>query len=663
MENVERQKPKVGVFVCHCGTNIAGSVDVPEVVEFASKLPDVAFATEYKYVCSDPGQALIRDSVKEHHLNRVVVASCSPRMHEPTFRKTVEAEGLNPYLLEMTNIREQCSWVHMHDPKKATEKAKALVASAVAKARLLEPLTPMKFEVTPAVLVVGGGIAGIQASLDLADKGFMVYLVEKAPSIGGHMAQLDKTFPTLDCSACILTPKMVDIVNHPNINLMTYSEIKSIDGFIGNFKVKIVKKARYINEALCTGCGTCAEKCPVKGIPNEFDLGLGERKATYIPFPQAVPLKYTIDEDNCLHFTKGVCGVCAKFCPVDAIDFDQKDEEIEFEVGTIIVATGYDLFDSSLKSEYGYDIYKDVITNLEFERLVNAAGPTSGRLICPSDGKEPERIAFVQCIGSRDELTNPYCSRICCMASIKHAHQIKEKNPNAQVYIFYIDLRAFGKGYEEFFWRVQEEGVNFVRGKIAEVFKKPESEKLTVLFEDTLLSQVREMEFDMVVLAAGLIQRTEAEQIQKILKLSLGPDRFFLEAHPKLRPVETHIAGVYLCGCAQGPKDIPDTVAQASAAASQASIPLAKGVITAEPTIANVDEDICCACRVCESVCSYGAIEVDKTVEDGKAKVNEALCVGCGSCAAGCPTRAITMRGFTREQIISQLNALMLEAQ
>jgi heterodisulfide reductase subunit A len=660
-ERLEDQEPRIGVFVCHCGTNIAGSVDIQKVVESASKLPGVVFATDYKYVCSDPGQTLIRDSMREHKLNRVVVASCSPRMHEPTFRKTVEAEGLNPYLLEMTNIREQCSWVHMHDPEKATKKAKALVASAVAKSRLLEPLVPMKFTVTPAVLVVGGGIAGIQASLDLAEKGFRVYLVEKTSSIGGHMAQLDKTFPTLDCSACILTPKMVDVVQHPNITLLTYSEIKSITGFIGNFKVNVVRKARYINEALCTGCGTCAEKCPVKGVPNEFDLGLGERKAAYVPFPQAVPLIYTIDEQSCLHFTKGICGVCAKFCPVNAVDFDQKDREIEFEVGTIIIATGFDLFDSNLKPEYGYSNYKDVITNLEFERLVNAAGPTSGKLLRPSDGKEPEKIAFIQCIGSRDVLTNPWCSRICCMASIKHAHQIKEKKPNAQVSIFYIDLRAFGKGYEEFFWRTQEEGVNFIRGKVAEIFQKTESDKLTVIFEDTLMSQVKEMEFDMVVLAAGLVQRGEAEHIQKILKLSFSPDKFFLEAHPKLRPVETHIAGVYLCGCAQGPKDIPDTVAQASAAASQASIPLAKGEVVAEPTIAYVDEDVCCGCKVCESVCAYGAIEVEETEEDGKSKVNEALCVGCGSCAAACPARAITMRGFTREQIMSQLEALLTQ--
>ena len=657
------QEIRIGVFICHCGTNIANTIDVKKVAEYASKLPEVTFASDERYVCSEPGQALIRDSIKKHNLNKVVIASCSPRMHEPTFRKTLEAAGLNSSLLEMVNIREQCSWVHMHEPKKATEKAKALVASAIAKAGLLEPLYPLKFKVTPSTLVVGAGIAGIQASLDLANKGFKVYLVERAPSIGGHMAQLDKTFPTLDCSACILTPKMVDVPRHPNINLLSYSEVKSVDGFIGNFKVVITKKARYINEVKCTSCGVCAEKCPVKNIPSEFNLGLGKRAATYVPFPQAVPPTYTIDKENCLWFTKGVCRVCEKVCPANAVDFSQEEQEIQVDVGTIIIATGYDLFDVKQKPEYGYEMYKDVISSLEFERLLSAAGPTGGKLVRPSNGIEPRKIAFIQCVGSRDVQTNPYCSRICCMASIKHAHQVKEKHPDAEVSVFYIDLRAFGKGYEEFYARVQQEGVNFVRGKAAEVYKEPNSDNLTLVFEDTLLGEVQEQEFDMVVLAAGLVPRTTAEPIQKMLKLSLSPDNFFLEAHPKLRPVETQIAGVYLCGCAQGPKDIPDVVAQASAAASQASIPLAKGEVVAEPTIAYVDQDLCCGCKVCESVCVYDAIEVEATDENGKAKVNEALCTCCGSCVAACPARAITLRGFTSEQISAQFEALLKPAQ
>lgn len=659
--NVNGEKPKIGVFVCHCGTNIAGFVDVKKIVEFASQQPGVVFAADYAYMCSDPGQALIRESVKKYGINRIVVAACSPRMHEQTFRRTMEEAGLNPYLLEMANIREQCSWVHMHEPEKATGKAKALVGAAIAKAQLSEPLTPMEFAVESSALVIGGGIAGIQASLDLANMGFKVYLVEREPSIGGRMAQLDKTFPTLDCSACILTPKMVDVSQHPNIILLTYSEVESVEGFIGNFTVKVRKKARYVDEKACIGCDVCAQKCPVK-VPNEFDLGLGMRKAIYIPFPQAVPTIYIIDKDGCLYFTKGACKVCEKFCPANAIRFDQKDETLEFKVGIIIVATGYDLFDVAAKlPQYGYGKYKDVITGLEFERLVNAAGPTNGEILKLSDGKPPKRVAFIQCVGSRDEQNGvPYCSRICCMASLKQAHQVKEKIPDAEVCIFYIDLRCFGKGYEEFMARVQREGVQLIRGKVAEVYKNPEDTNLIVRFEDTLLGEPLEAEFDLVVLATALVPRIDTAVIQSLLKISRSPDGFFLEAHPKLRPVETHIPGIYVCGVAQGPKDIPDVVAQASAAATQASIPLLAGRIKVEPLTAYVVEDFCGGCGICEAVCPYNAISMVE-FEEGKWKVeiNEALCQGCGLCSAACPTRAIIMRGFTEPQLLAQLKALL----
>jgi len=655
----EKEEPRIGVFICHCGTNIAGVVDVKQVVDFTSKQPNVVFATDYTYMCSDPGQALIKDSIKEHKLNRVVVAACSPRMHEPTFRKTCQEAGLNPYLFEMANIREQCSWVHMGEPEKATEKAKALVKAALAKASLLEPLTPMEFNVERSALIIGGGIAGIQAALDLANAGFHVYLVEKEPSIGGHMAQLDKTFPTLDCSACILTPKMVDVGRHPNITLLTYCEAQEVEGFIGNFKVKILRKARYVDEKACTGCGVCAQKCPVK-VPSEFDLGLGMRKAIYIPFPQSVPITHTIDKENCLYFTRGVCKVCEKFCPAKAIRFDQQDETIELKVGIIINATGYDLFNAKKLPQYGYGKYKNVITGLEFERLVNASGPTGGKIVRPSDGKTPKSVAFIQCIGSRDEHHGvPYCSRICCMASLKHAHQVKEKIPGAEVCVFYIDLRCFGKGYEEFLVRVQDEGIRLVRGKVSEIYENPETGNLRLRLEDTLLGEVMETEFELVVLAVALVPRAEAPALQTLLKVSRGADGFFLEAHPKLRPVETHIPGIFICGCAQGPKDIPDTVAQASAAAAQAAIPLSQGKVTAEPLTAYVLEDYCSGCGVCEAICPYKAIEL-KEVEEGKrrAEVNEALCQGCGLCGAACPSKAIVLRGFTEPQLMSQIEAL-----
>ncbi len=650
-------KSRIGVYVCHCGINISSTVNIQDVVEYTRTLPNVVLVKDYKYMCSDPGQRMIREDVKSKDLNRIVVASCSPRMHESTFRKAISEAGLNPYLLEMANIREQCSWVHADHPEKATEKAKAIVAAAVVKADYDEPLEPIPVEVNRTALVVGGGIAGIQCSLDLANKGFKTYLVERTPSIGGHMAQLDKTFPTLDCSACILTPKMVDVASHPNIQLLTNSEVTSVEGYIGNFHVKVQKKARYVDEEKCTGCGICATKCPVK-VASEFDVKLGERKAVYVPFPQAVPLKYTIDKESCLFFTKGVCRLCEKFCPSSAIDYEQTDQIIEFDVGVIVIATGFDLYDASKKIEYGYGAYENVITGLELERLVNASGPTQGKVIRLSDKKTPKRIAFVQCVGSRDHNANAYCSRVCCMASLKHAHQIIEKDPDSEVTIFYIDLRCFGKGYEEFYERVQGEGIQFIRGKIAEIYESSPSKNLILRFEDTLSGELMEKEFDLVVLATALEPNQNASQIQNILKLSKSSDGFFMEAHPKLRPLETHTDGIFLCGAAQSPKDIPDAVSQASGAASQASIPLSKGRIFIDPLIAQVDDKLCGGCGICKTACFYNAIDIIEREEEKIAKVNDVLCKGCGVCSGVCPVGAIKMNHFTDRQIMAEIKTL-----
>ena len=659
-------KPKIGVYICHCGINIASTVDVETVEEYALKLPNVEVARTYSYMCSAPGQALIKEDIKENGLNRIVVASCSPRMHEMTFRKAIQETGLNPYFLEMANIREQCSWVH-EETEEATAKAKKLIAASVAKVRLLEALESKEVDAEPAALVIGAGIAGIQAALDIADAGFKTYLVEKTPSVGGRMAQLDKTFPTLDCSACILTPKMVDCANHPNIELLSYSEVEEINGFIGNFDIKVRKKARYVDFDKCTGCGDCAKECRVADrFPSEFDQGMGKRSAIYLPFPQAVPAKYTIDPENCLYLKRGKCGKgpkCQEACGVGAIDFEQQDEFVEFRVGAIIVATGFDPFNPSRKPEYGYDDYPNVITGMEMERLVSASGPTGGKVVIDNGEEEiePKEVAFIKCVGSRDEsVGNEYCSRVCCMYTAKQAHLIREKLPDANIRIYYMDVRAFGKGYEEFYDRVRRENVRYIRGNPSEIFKR--GNKLVVKAENTLTSTPVEDEVDLVVLGVGLEPRAEMRQIMDLLRLSQSGDRFFLEAHPKLRPVDTATEGVYLAGCCQGPKDIPDTVAQAKGAASSAMIPLAKGKVTIDAQVAEVNEATCRGCGFCVEICPYTAIEMVTVNRFGHeievARVNEALCKGCGSCSAACLSDSIQPKSFRDRQILPQIAAL-----
>jgi heterodisulfide reductase subunit A2 len=666
MKNQMTEKPKIGVYVCHCGVNISATVDVETVADYALKLPNVEVARTYSYMCSDPGQTLIKNDIKEHGLNRVIVASCSPRMHEPTFRKAIQEAGINPYYLEMANIREQCSWVH-EDMDEATAKSKKLVAASVAKVRLLEALESKEVDAEPAALIIGAGIAGIQAALDIADAGFKVYLVEKTPSVGGRMAQLDKTFPTLDCSACILTPKMVDCASHPNIELLSYSEVEEIGGFVGNFEVKVRKKARYVDFDKCTGCGDCAAECRVKDrFPSEFDMGMGKRSAVYLPFPQAVPAKYTIDPETCLYLSKGKCGKgpkCAEVCQAGAINFDQVDEIVEFKVGAIIVATGFDPFDASRKPEYGYSDYPNVITGMEMERLVSASGPTGGKIKIFNGEEEivPKEVAFIKCVGSRDaSVGNEYCSRVCCMYVAKQAHLLRDKLPDANIRVYYMDVRAFGKGFEEFYDRVRRENVRYIRGNPSEIFKR--GNKLVVKVEDTLTSTPLEDEVDLVVLGVGLEPRADMRQTMELLRLSQSPDRFFLEAHPKLRPVDTATDGVFLAGCCQGPKDIPDTVAQAKGAASSAMIPLARGKVMISAQVATVDESTCRGCGFCVNICPYTAIELVTVNRFGHevevARVNEALCKGCGSCSAGCLSDSIQPKSFRDRQILPQIAAL-----
>jgi len=655
-EPKESEEIRIGVYVCHCGLNIAGSVDCEEVAKFAVSLPHVALAKDNRYTCSDQGQELIKNDIKEHKLNRVVVASCSPRLHEPTFRKACEEAGLNGYLFEMANIREQCSWVHLHDRKAATEKAKDLVKMAVAKAALLQPAEEIEVPIVRKALVIGGGVAGIQAALDLADTGYKVYLVEKEPSIGGRMAQIDKTFPTMDCSICILAPKMSDVGHHPNIEPLTNSEVLDVKGYIGNFHVEVLKKPRYVTDD-CTACGECVEVCPVIA-PNEFDVGLAIRHAIYTPFAQAVPSAYIIDMNLCLNREKIiVCDKCLKACERQAINFEMKPETIELEVGTVIVATGADVFDPSSLPKYGYGKHPNIITSLEFERLINAGGPSGGHLIRPSDMQIPKRVAFIQCVGSRSEKSGRlYCSNVCCMNTIKDSLLIKEHWPETEIYVFYIDIRAYGKGFEDLYMRARKEGVKFIRGLPAEVVEDRKTCNVWLIGENTLQKELYKLNVDMAILSIGLEPRKDSEIIQRLLTLSRTQDGFFMEAHPKLRPVDAATGGIFFAGCAEGPKDIKDSVTQASAAAARAGILMAKGKVAVEAITPVFDPEKCKACGLCVKVCPYNAITLNEELK--RIEIIEAACGGCGTCAAECPFGALTQNHFTDEQIFAQINAV-----
>jgi len=657
-KKIEAEEPRIGVFICHCGLNIAGVLDIKELVEYAKTLPNVVYVKDNRYTCADPGQEEIRKGIKEHNLNRVVVAACSPRMHEPTFRRTVSDVNLNPYLFEMANIREFSSWCHPSTPKEATEKAKDLIKMAVAKARLLRPLETIEVPVTNKALVVGGGIAGMNAALDLAEMGFKVYLLEKSESIGGHMAQLDKTFPTLDCSICIEGPKMVDVGRHPNIEIISYADLLSVSGFIGNFKVKIRKNPRYVIAENCTGCGECRDVCPIE-YPNEWDMNLGVRKAISVPFDQAVPLVYTINKDYCIE-----CYKCVDACGArQAINFEQQPEEIELEVGTIIVATGYDIYLPYDMPVYGYGKYANVITSLEFERLILAAGPTGGKVVRASDGKKPRTVAFIQCVGSRDKNKYPYCSNFCCMYTLKHVVQLKEKyKQDVEVYVFYMDMRSNFKGYEEFYDRARELGVNFVRGRVSRILEIPETKNLIIHAEDMALGQPIEIEAEMVVLATAAIPKKGTEEMARILNLTRGADGFFMESHPKLKPIDAPTDGIFLAGACQGLKDIPYSVSQGSGAASRAATVLSKPTWKIEPIVSMVDPNKCrnvkTKCGICAERCPYGAIKI----EEGKpAQVITAMCHGCGTCVAECPADAITQMHFTDAQIMAQIRAALEE--
>lgn len=649
---------RIGVFICHCGSNIGGTVDCAKVRDAAKKLPDVVYADDPMYTCAEPGQAAIEEAIKTQNLDGVVVASCTPRMHEPTFRRTVERAGLNPYMFEMANIREHVSWIGK-DKEANTNKAEELVAMAVEKLRRDRPLLPKAFEVTKKVLVIGGGVAGIQAALDCADGGIPVIMVEREATIGGKMAKLDKTFPTVDCSACILGPKMVDVAQHPNITLYAYSEVEDISGYVGNFTVKIRRKTAYVDWSKCTGCGACTEKCPSKNTPDAFNEYTGDTTAISIAFPQAIPKKAVINAAHCRKLQTGKCGICAKICPTGAVDYTLQDEVITEKVGSIVAATGYDLMDWSVYEEYGGGKYKDVITALQFERLLSASGPTGGHIRRPSDGREPKSIAFIQCVGSRDKSINrPYCSAFCCMYTAKQAILAKDHLPDSESWVFYMDIRAAGKLYDEFTRRAMEEyGAHYIRSRVSAIYPDGEGQ-LVLMASDTLLGEPLEVKVDMVVLAVGIEASAGASELAEKLRISYDHYGFFLESHVKLKPVETNTAGVFLAGCCQGPKDIPASVAQGSAAAAKVLDLFAKDKLESNPAIANVNIIRCVDCGKCIRCCPFGAIEEVSVRGQQKAQVIETVCQGCGICVATCPQGAIQLSHATDNQILAEVNAL-----
>ena len=658
---------RIGVFICWCGSNIAATVDVEQVAQAVANDRGVVYSATYQYMCSENGQQLIRNAIKEHALTGIVVGSCSPRMHEATFRKTAQAAGLNPYMVEIANIREHCSWIHK-DREEATQKAIVLVRTALAKVLLNAPLLEGESPVTKRALVVGGGIAGIQAALDIADAGFEVDIVEKNATIGGRMAQLDKTFPTLDCSACILTPKMVDCAQHEKIDILSYSEVEEVKGFVGNFSVKIRKKARYVDETKCTGCKLCMEKCPSKKGLDTFNMGLNNRPAIYIPFAQAIPNVAVIDPQQCIKLKTGKCGLCEKVCGVGAINYAMQDEFIERKYGAIVVATGFKPIDLDNFNEYGYAENKDVVTSLELERLMNAAGPTGGTLLRPSDGKHPKTVTFIQCVGSRDisGCGKPYCSKICCMYTAKHAMLIREKYPDTTVNVFYIDVRTPGKNYDEFYRRaVEQYGVNYIKGMVGKVYN--ENGTLMVQGSDLLENEQIVIPSDLVVLATAIEPEPSVRKLATLLTASIDTNNFLTESHAKLRPVESPTAGVYLAGVCQGPKDIPETVSQASACAAKVIGLLVKDRLKTNACVAGADETMCNGCSQCANVCPYGAItyvEKEFRLGGGKtevrrvASVNPAVCQGCGACTVACPSGAMDLKGFSSKQIISEVEAI-----
>jgi len=654
-EREQQNGERIGVFLCHCGVNISSNVDMDALAAESSRETGVAIVEEAPFLCAESGQKQIRRAIRENALSRVVVAACSPLMHETTFWETCRGAGLNPFTVQMANIREHVAWV-TPDRAAATAKAAALVRGAIGRVLLQRPLAIRKLPVTHRALVIGAGIAGLEAALRLADAGTEVVLVEREPSLGGHMAMVDRTFPTLDCSACVLVPRMARVANHPLITVYTSSEVTTVSGHVGSFRIGVTTRPRFIEASRCTGCGECVAVCPVRDIPCEFDQGLSTRTGIHFAFPQAVPHMPVLDPDRCQHFLTADCSKCADACPADAINYDQDTSRVEVEVGAVVVATGYDVFDPARAPEYGYGRWPNILTSLQFERMCHPSGPTNGRIVC-ADGRVPESIAILHCIGSRDTRFNRHCSSVCCMAALKFSLAARWQT-GARVFDFYLDMRASDKGCEEFYNRAQEEGVIFVHGKGTEVIYR--DGKLLVKAEDIALGRRVIVPVDMVVLAVAMEPRADAPKVAQLLGIGCAKGGFFHEKHLKLAPVETVAPGVFLAGTCQGPKDIPDSVAQGGSAAAGALNLLAFGAVEVLSTVAELATSQCAGCGLCVSDCPDSAIELVE--RDGRtvAVVKDILCRSCGSCVVTCPTGAATQQGYTDDQLMAEINGLLV---